>query len=136
MRSTLVALFLLIPVLAGCVEGGKEATVSPSQSLPTESVGDTGAIAGIVTNDELTPIADARVSLPALNRSVRTVLDGTFLFEAVPAGEHKVVVEAIGHNSLGGTVSVIVGETANVKYALVPQEIEIPYTELYILTGF
>lgn len=136
MRTTLVALAILIPVLAGCVEAGKEATISPSQSLPTDSASDTGAIAGIVTNDELTPIPDARVSVPSLNRSVRTVVDGTFLLEAVPPGEHKLVIEAIGHNSLGGTVSVIVGETASVKYALVPQEIEIPYTELHILTGF
>jgi len=60
----------------------------------------TGRLEGKVTSAVAeTPIADAEVYLPALDRSATTDAEGAFAFAGVPAGTFEILVRAVGFRS-------------------------------------
>ena len=81
-------------------------------------VGD-GSINGTVTDADGTPVAGATVALPDTPlAAVTTGDDGGYAFPAVPAGNHRLVVDAPGFVPVTDHVTVTEGETTVVDYPL------------------
>jgi hypothetical protein len=63
-----------------------------------------GAVVANVAGDSASgggkPIADAEVSVPALNRTVRTNADGLFQISDLPSGTHRILVRKLGYGPL------------------------------------
>ena len=72
----------------------------------------------VIAADDTTFLEGARVSIPALNRTVSTARDGRFTFGRVPAGSHEVTVEYLGAAAQTETVSVRDGATAQLSFVI------------------
>jgi hypothetical protein len=60
----------------------------------------TASLRGLLLAADETPLADARIDLPALGRSTRTAADGAFVFPSVPAGQAvRLVASARGRSA-------------------------------------
>lgn len=131
---------MMAVAFAGCVgvESGspQEATNQPKVSSgPAEFDENTGAIAGIVTDTELAPLAGAQVGLlksEILPEDVVVLTDkaGQFTISRVPPGTHSLFVQALGFQSKGSKISVNAGEVAQANVALE----KLPSDEPYHLT--
>lgn len=124
--------------LAGCVgvaESGapKEAGDDPKVSSgPAEFDENTGALAGIVTDSELAPIAEAQVGLPKSDLIpedivVLTDTAGRFTMSNVPPGDHDLFVQALGYQSKASKVGVVAGAVTDVNVALERLPSDEPY---------
>lgn len=123
--------------LAGCVgESAGPATGSTSPTGTKDAGSDLGSIRGTVTNEELVPLEGALIRVDALSRSETTGPDGVFKLEGLPPGPHRLVVHAIGHQSIASNVEVLASEVTNVQLVLETLEVVEPYTELFLLAGY
>ncbi|XTZ14245.1 S8 family serine peptidase [Micromonospora echinospora] len=89
--------------------------------LNAAPVGDTGTLAGTVTNaDTGAPLGGATVTLtgPA-DRTLTTAADGTYS-SLLPAGDYQVAVTAYGYGSKTVPATVTTGATTTVDVALTP----------------
>lgn len=64
-------------------------------------------VVGVVVDTADFPIADVTVMLRALGRQTRTLPDGTFRFDSVPAGTHEISARGVG--LIVGVQPVVVG---------------------------
>ncbi|HEX9816836.1 MAG TPA: carboxypeptidase-like regulatory domain-containing protein, partial [Candidatus Thermoplasmatota archaeon] len=124
-----------LSVFSGCVDSGA-GPASETTALSTMPTSDTGTIKGVVTTEDLAPLPAARITLITFPLVATSGEDGSFMMEEVPPGEHKLLVEALGYQSIVGNVAVAAGEITDARYALVELAIIVPYTELVILVGF
>jgi TonB-linked SusC/RagA family outer membrane protein len=78
----------------------------------------TGALQGIVREQNRGPMANAQVSIATLRTGTITNVEGRFQMVGVPAGQHEVRVDLIGYRSLTQTVSIAPGQTAVLEFVL------------------
>src|SRR5262245_51483879 len=116
---------MLAVFVAGCAGGAAPASNTPSATRPvgtsvvgTNESADQGNIEGTVTNDELSPLEGASVSIAKLGATVTTDAAGGFAFHGVPVGDHNVIASALGYEDLGRRVTVKSGETTKVGIVL------------------
>lgn len=119
---------LFAAALAGCVAEGAEpasAVEAPTGPAFDES---TGSVQGRVLTEELQPISGAQVGVIGTELSTVSDLEGRFFLNFVPPGEQHVVVVALGFESAGKTVTVVVGAaTEEILFALVALASTGPY---------
>lgn len=102
-RRSPALLLLAILLMAGCV--GREEAPAPLEQAasavlgpsPEELARTPGSIAGLVTSDNLQPVAGALVTLVREERSTTTDAAGLFRLEGLATGEHLLQVSAEGH---------------------------------------
>jgi hypothetical protein len=125
---------------AGCASGGAgqaaptSASVGPS-SVPVEFDETTGAIQGIVHDEELVPIAGANVSLAGSAAPTSTGPDGLFGFSHLRPGIVVVSVVAFGYDPVQKSVKVQAGSSVVVDLALRARPIEVPFSKTSIQRG-
>lgn len=125
--SPLLVSVILSVAVSACIAGGDAAF--PAQG--PGAVGfdeDTGSIVGSVVNLELSPVANARVTV--LNTTIEAFTDeaGAFNLPFVPPGSQRVRVDALGFQSAERTVDVYVGAaTEQVVFTLVELGRIVPY---------
>lgn len=135
---TTVALFLL----AGCTSGQSSDVAPPSSEAPIGTVSaeggteSSGSIRGVVTNDELLPIANATVGIVEANLEVTTTEAGAFEFLQVPFGKYTVVFQALGYESKSlGAKTDELNVTADLKVTLVALVIVESYHTTFTWSG-
>ncbi|HLE47162.1 MAG TPA: carboxypeptidase-like regulatory domain-containing protein [Candidatus Thermoplasmatota archaeon] len=134
--STLAFLLLLASSLAGCAGGSGSGLASPDPDSQAYGDAEEGAtLFGTVLTTELSPIVGALVSLDG-TLTATTDEAGAFEFRNVPPGDHKVFVHALGFTSVARSVILVIGEPAQIQFALEPLPVQEAYTELVILRGF
>lgn len=101
--------------VAGCVGGGAEPLATASEAPVGE---DLGALRGLVIDGSLVPVSGANVSVHAVTAVSRTNTEGQFFFPRVPVGEHAVVVEARGFESVSKAVVILADETTYAEIVL------------------
>ena len=112
-------------VLAGCADA--EPAAPASTEMTDDPAGAMGNLRGLVIDDALVPVSGANVTLSTVERTVRTNVDGSFLFDNVPVGEHTLVVEASGIASVSKDVTIAEGETAYVEVSVEHVRSEVGY---------
>ncbi|TVP43588.1 MAG: TonB-dependent receptor [Gemmatimonadales bacterium] len=86
-----------------CIPSGQlHADVMPIGGTMTE----TGALTGVVTNQQGHVLRGALVRVPALNRSESTNDRGEYRFDRLPEGEHELVVTYLGYGEVRRTVQI------------------------------
>lgn len=120
--------------VSGCVEAGGTASLpsAPTSAAPGEEP--TG-VRGRVLSDELAPIPGALVQVDNLT-PVTTAEDGAFVVLGLEPGEHRILVQAIGFNSVARKISVEQGRVTDVEVLLEPIPVRTPYVELLIRDGY
>lgn len=112
--------------LAGCAGG------DATETIPTgtpQADDETGAIAGVVMNAELLPIEGADVALREGANVTKTDANGNFTFNDLAPGQHTVIVQKLGFESVAKNVDVVIGEVTNVEVTLQPIA---PKEEVYV----
>lgn len=115
------AALLVALLISGCLGGaGKSTGLDTTHAIAPPGAFDesTGAIEGLVTGDDLEPIAGAVASLGAGVPDFSTALDGHFSFSFLKPGDYDVRVTAVGFNPKVQTARVSVGQTASLIYRL------------------
>ncbi|MBI2077752.1 MAG: carboxypeptidase regulatory-like domain-containing protein [Euryarchaeota archaeon] len=119
--NRLVALAaVLVLAFSGCVDSGDGTTASSQPPAPTEATVDasTGGIEGVVTDDELVPIADANVGIAGKDLVGKTSAGGRFAFSQLDPADYNVMVERIGYFSKTVKASVKAGEVTRLDIVL------------------
>lgn len=114
MRRTIVVAFVVLAL---------SAIVFSSPVIAQE----TATIRGtVVATDTREPVAGAEVRLVEVGRSVTTGVDGGFVLGGVPAGDHTLVVQALGRVISRREITVDAGQVALADLALDPEAIRLP----------
>ncbi|HEV7992990.1 MAG TPA: TonB-dependent receptor, partial [Gemmatimonadaceae bacterium] len=85
----------------------------------------TGAVRGSVSDDAGRPLPGARVTVEGVARAAESRPDGSFELRAVPAGARTVRAQRIGYRVASQTVQVRGGETANVRFVIGADPLEL-----------
>lgn len=78
----------------------------------------TATLTGRVTDSTAAPIPAATLRIPQLSRAATAGTDGSYRFEALPAGTWWVIAEAPGHRAARVQVTVAAGGTATQGFTL------------------
>lgn len=138
--SVIVAVALFLgSAAAGCVGSEGTAPAGPAGAGAPVFDDTTGAIEGLVTNDELSPIPGAQVGIVALNAVAITDAEGRYVLSSLPPGSYDVIAVALGFDPASKKVAVEVGAAVRSDFQLVPLPVDGPYfrtvTETLTLTG-
>lgn len=120
-RSLAFAIAVLLVPLAGCMGGGKDASIA--QVAPDDTnlaQGTTNSLQGFVLTSDLLPIPDALVSLLAAPDTRRTNEEGGFRFENLVTGDHTLVVTKEGYREGKALATVREGFASLVNVTLDP----------------
>lgn len=127
-------------VFAGCIDGGEtsRAANATDPNAPTAQFdADRGAIEGIVTDEALTPIDQAAVTLvDAGLPAARTEANGRFAFSFLPPGEYLVLAEAEGFHLGRQTVSISAGTITSVSLRLASATSDEAFHVTSVLEGY
>ena len=130
-RAQLVpVLALVVALVAGCVGGGNGDT-----SDRPRFDDDTGAIRGIVLNEDLLPVAGAEASIPTLGLSATTNAEGRFLMSHVEPGTHALHVLRIGFEEARRDVTVAAGRVTDVEVPLTVLALAEPFHLVHTQRG-
>lgn len=129
-------------LLSGCI-GGDEADVDTEDEDDggeAQHSEDEGSIWGAVSSDQFMPLEKARVTLLTMDREevgkeASTGANGEFTISFVQPGNYIVHVSAIGFESAQKGVTVVAGETAEVRLVLKPLPRVGPYAEEFDRVG-
>ena len=92
-----------------------------------------GTLTGRITDARSgRPLLDAQVTVPGTGLGVLSNANGRYLLLNVPAGQHGVRVDLIGYESATQSVSVSVGQTATLDFAMTQDVIDL---EEIVVTG-
>lgn len=127
-RAAALALLLVAPPLAGCLEGNEPTDVA--------SVAASNVIRGQVVDPALSPLAGARIELATRNASALADAEGRFRFNRVPDGEFLIVASLAGYRSVVNRVTVAAGADREITLTLEPLPTETPYAETVEKRGF
>jgi hypothetical protein len=139
---SMVALLIGL-LLGGCVQseatnpaGSSQGAHVPNAVGPATFDESTGAIEGVITDDQLQPIPGAQVGVPNdLNMITLTDVAGHFVFSNVVPGRYALGASALGFTSAAKSVEVVAGEVVSVSLILAPLPIQEPYVELFLFNG-
>lgn len=133
----LMGVLILGTALSGCVgsDGSASAPGGSLQGVADAAFEGGGTILGLVTDQELNPIGGALVAVGEAV-TVMTGPDGTFRATNVPPGEVRVVVQALGFQSVARHVVVEPEDTVEVSFTLEKLPVTEPYHDYFILVGF
>lgn len=129
---------LLVGLFAGCVgsEGGEPAGGPSVAAGPAQFDDATGGINGLVTDEELAPLAGATVGLLEIpDARAATDADGRFSLSALSPGTYTLAVQSLGYETVAQKVEVRVGEATEVQVALPVLPVVTPYPETIIFNG-
>lgn len=122
---------LVLGILAGCA-----ASPEPGSSFAEPGTfhdDETGAVRGIVTDDQLAPIVDALVTLGTLE--TRSDLAGAFAFSFVKPGRHLLMVAAVGFESMEREADVTAGAPVELRIQLRALPSVVPYYASFTASG-
>lgn len=117
-------------LFSGCTQGGPSGGPADGQVLEDGA----GSIRGVVTDDQLIPLAGVRV---ALNEADARTTDegGAFAFENVQPGRHVISIAHAGFHAHAQTIEVALGQVVDVAILLVPEGVPLPYHTTWHQTG-
>ncbi|MBI2078185.1 MAG: carboxypeptidase regulatory-like domain-containing protein [Euryarchaeota archaeon] len=128
----IIALFVTA-ALSGCASRDASQTGPIAPAYEDE----TGNVEGVVVNSELEPVMGAQLAIDVASVDPATTDDaGRFSFLGVPAGKHKVYVNALGYEAEARSVEVVVGETSEVKFELRLLSTTDPFSVVQSRKGF
>lgn len=135
--AVVLSLLLVAGVLAGCVGGGDAEDVDPpTASATATATQDSGAISGLITDEEGLPVAEAQVALIDADLEAMTDGAGTFTFNNLSAGSHKLIVQKLGYESVARTIEVALGEVTQVELTLAAVQVgQEPYVVPMVFEG-
>ena len=127
----------VVVLLAGCTDGGTQATAPTIELAEVDNTATRGSISGVVVDDAIRPLAGVDLTLltsPA--RSVATDADGLFVFEGLDPGLYTLSANATVADErrflgIQTTADVVAGETAKVRIVLPPDLTPQPYHTTY-----
>src|SRR5690242_2936784 len=130
MRETVALACLALVLAAGCSQPQAESSEGAFAGLTddVEVTATTGAIAGVVVDEAIRPIANATVSLQNPSRNATTDADGRFAFEDLPAGTYFLAASARRHEPTQVSVDVAAGDASAVRILLVASNTAEPYS--------
>ncbi len=142
-----IGLILVIGMFSGCVaEGTTNTAVGPGdQEIPTVAPpaqfdDTTGAVEGIVLDEEQQPIAGAQVGLlqPSSNLSITTTADlsGRFTFSQVTPGTYQLFAQQLGFETAARSVTITAGEVLPASFQLTKIAIQQGYVEVWSKRGY
>src|SRR5688500_7811122 len=110
-RAAATCLVLVGLLFSGCVgSDGKETSA-------------TGAIAGLITDDQIQPLAGAEVALlEKPETTTKTDVTGRFTLSNIEPGSFKLAIQMLGYESIARGISVEAGAVTEVQIALNPIE--------------
>ena len=111
-RLLAAASLILLVVASGCAgtDGkGQDASKVPDSIQNVQVTDDTGAIRGVVVDQKVTPLKDARVSLRGREESKLTGDDGAFVFTGLPSGDYFLTAEKVGYQAIQSSATVVAG---------------------------
>ncbi len=137
-----VTLGLCAGLLAGCSSPPKDAdpAVPPADfgDLDLAATSTTGLIRGLVVDEAIRPIPDARVTLTPGDKTATSTDAGTFGFDDLEPGTYFLRVEKAGYNGTQTSTDVVAGaaEPPIVKMLLTANPGTTPYVEVYSFAAF
>jgi hypothetical protein len=126
---------------AGCV-GGEGAsteieTNSSEQAAPAEFSDETGAVEGLVSDEEGQPIADAQVAILGGGEiSTTTAADGRFSLSNIPPGKQVIAAQKLGYESVSRSIEVKLGEVSTMTLVLLAIAVVESYHNSFTLKGY
>ncbi|HUR26110.1 MAG TPA: carboxypeptidase-like regulatory domain-containing protein [Candidatus Thermoplasmatota archaeon] len=138
MRSLLAIPLLLLVALSGCSGGSPDPLEDAGGDAPELDVTETtGGIRGIVVDQSIVPVAEAKVVLSG-GRNTTTDPDGLFTFTALQPGDYFVSVSKPGYAAVQQSAQVEAGvaDPPIVKVLLTRLTTAQPYLDFYKLDGF
>lgn len=107
---------VMLVLASGCAAPPPAPAVGPSE--PTVSYDrSTGAVHGLVTDDEIVPLTGANVTLAGVGYA-RTDAVGRFGFNNVPPARYNLTAVAFGHQAMSKMVDVTTDSVLEVRFAL------------------
>jgi hypothetical protein len=138
-RATFMVAVLGLATLAGCigVDDADPTSDQDQQTGPAEFTEDTGAVSGTVLDDQGLPVEKGQVALAGDGFEEATTTDeaGRFAFSNVDPGSYRLFINALGYESVGKNVDVVVGEVTTVEVLLEPVAVAEPHAETQIGEG-
>lgn len=98
----------LLKMLLACCAFATAFLQAANAQTSRQTTASPSTIVGVVTDTSGMPLQDVDVTVVKLQRSTRTRPDGTFRFEAVPAGTYEVRARGVGY--LAPTQTAVVGK--------------------------
>ncbi len=123
--SGLVALLFVGTLLSGCIAAESTST----EPLPASFDETTGAVSGLVVNDEGLPIGGALAGIRETGAQTIADVGGVFTFSNIPSGEYTLDVSQLGFESASKRVTVVTGEVAHINFGLAAIAVEGPWYE-------
>lgn len=121
---TLMLTLMLAPLLTRAASA--QGRLPPPTSARPIGARAFGAIDGIVSDTNLTPIQAAFVSILGTKIRVGTGPNGRFRIVNVPAGQYLVIVKRVGYRPTSGVVDVAASDTLRLAYTLdrIPESLD------------
>jgi hypothetical protein len=112
-------------VLAWSAAIGLAWPVSAAAQAPVDTASGALLVGRVVSEADSTPVADAEVMVPRLERTVRTDGTGAFRLRGLPTGTHRVVVRRLGFLAVGSDVALTARDTVQqlVRLRVLPQRL-------------
>lgn len=137
-QSSAAIVALLAFSLSGCVRAESiDSSDSADATAPSHidaGSASGGAIVGSVVNEELVPIENALVAIDDLTPAT-TDASGRYSVEGLEPGEHRLIAQALGYESVARRIALAADETLEIQIVLVRLEILDPHTLLFIKSG-
>lgn len=138
-RPPLALVALVVPLLAGCSDGGGGGGEDIDfEALQLEATPTTGVIRGVVVDQAVTPVAGATVALTSTGASTTSDDSGLFGFDGLPGGPHFMTVTKPGYRTTQQSSEVVPGvaEPAIVKVLLVADPSSLPFVVVHSYDGY
>ncbi len=130
---------LVAVTLAGCAE---EQVAEPedefSEDLGLEATDSTGIIRGVVVDQSIVPLADAKIELKGQDKETVSNENGEFGFADLEPGNYFLSVSKLGFGKVQQSVSVEAGvdKPPVVRILLESDPSSMPYTEIVVFEGY
>jgi hypothetical protein len=136
MRFPLLACALIV-ALAGCTSSSGAAGAPSSGSVaaaPTFGE-ETGAIAGSVVDESVSPLSGAQVAVKETGASASSDATGRFGFANLAPGTYTLFANKLGYESGARSIEVRAGSAVEVRFVLTPLPTAVPYTDVKTFAG-
>lgn len=141
MRTLIAAAMVAMLLLAGCTDSTLAAPPEDEtfQDLETGPVAkDKGVIRGVVVDETVAPLANAKIVLVNQDQETRTNKDGAFVFSDLEPGPYFLAVSALGYKKVQSSTTVEAGveKPAAVRILLEADPAGTPYYSDLVFAGF